>query len=165
MFMRKCSEWWIWIWARGRTGQPADRGKGTFTLNSNQPVSGAGSGIVARPDRVRGVDKRQEGEVGGLQGQRLPSGSWGATHIVWGWGAYRRRRAGGGLSIGRFSWGADAQYADVWSNCATLNWFPLLICIRTIPRSGSGVSRAPPDKMSSRLQAAHWTCELELDFT
>lgn len=36
--------------------------KGTFTLNSNRPVSGAGSGIVAGPDRVR---RGEEGETGG----------------------------------------------------------------------------------------------------
>lgn len=73
---------------RGRTGQPADGPeKGTFTLNSNRPVSGAGSGIVAGPDRVRrgqegtrGGD-REEGGGGGGQGHRLPPGSWGATPV------------------------------------------------------------------------------------
>ena len=43
-----------------------------------------------------------------------------------------------------------------------MNWFPLLICIRTI--TGSRVSKVPLDKMSSRLQTALRTCELELDF-
>lgn len=54
-------------------------------MNSNRPVSGAGSGIVAGPDRVR---RGQEGETGGgwgagtqpapgvVGGQRL-RGQWG----------------------------------------------------------------------------------------
>ena len=41
---------------------------------------------------------------------------------------------------------------------------PRLICIRTIPGSGSGVSGVPPDEMSSRLQTPLRTCELEVDF-
>lgn len=39
--------------------------KGTFTLNSNRPVSGAGSGIVAGPDRVRRGHKRGKRQGGG----------------------------------------------------------------------------------------------------
>lgn len=81
--------------------------KGTFTLNSNRPVSGAGSGIVARPDRVRRGQEGETGEAGGVQGQRLPLGSWGSTPVG-GQGMW-----GQGIGIGRFSWGADAQYADV----------------------------------------------------
>lgn len=110
---------------------------------------------------------RQEARGGGgwAAGTAAALGVMGCYPHRVGVGSIEETESGGRVSIGRFSWGADAQYADVWSNCATLNWFPLLICIRTIPGSGSGVSRAPPDKMSSRLQAAHWTCELELDFT
>jgi len=37
---------------RGQAGQ-TDLEKGTFTLNSTRLVYGAGSGIVAGPDRVR----------------------------------------------------------------------------------------------------------------
>lgn len=95
----------MWIRDRGRPGQPADRGKGTFTLNSNQPVSGAGSGIVARPDRVRGVDKRQKGEVGGLQGQRLPLGSW-----------VLPTSCGGGERIGEGGWG-EGEYWQIFMGC------------------------------------------------
>lgn len=55
-----------------RTGQSPDTEKGMFTLNSNRPVSGAGSGIVPRPDRVRRGEKGDTGEVFVEQGQRLP---------------------------------------------------------------------------------------------
>lgn len=94
---------------RGRTGArqgslQTDTEKGTFTLNSNRPVSGAGSGIVAGSDRVR---RGQVGETGGEQGQRPPLGSWGTTPVG------GQRMGGGRVGIGRFSWGADAQYADV----------------------------------------------------
>lgn len=54
------------------------REKGAFTLNSDRPVSGAGSCIVARPDRVR---RGERGEGQGVHGQRLPLGSWGSTPV------------------------------------------------------------------------------------
>lgn len=80
----------MWLSDKDRTearqGSPqTDDQKETFTLNSNRPVSGAGSGIVAGPDRVR---RGLEGETGGgwgagtqpapgvVGGQRL-RGQWG----------------------------------------------------------------------------------------
>lgn len=87
-----------------------DDEKETFTLNSNRPVSGAGSGIVAGPDRVRRGP-------GGRRGGGLGAGTEPAPGVV---GRYPRGgpeaegAVGGGRGgIGRFSWGADAQYADV----------------------------------------------------
>lgn len=52
---------------QGRLQTDAERK--SFTLNSTQPVSGAGSGIVARPDRVRRGD---EGETGGAWTEDAP---------------------------------------------------------------------------------------------
>lgn len=76
-------------WTEASQGSlQTDIEKEAFTLNSNRPVSGAGSGIVAGSDRVR---RGQEGETGGggvEQGQRLPLRSWGATPVggqgMWG---------------------------------------------------------------------------------
>lgn len=101
------------------------------------------------------ASSRGRGGVGGLWGQRLTSGVTGRyPHRVGVASApeKRRRRLGEGPSIGRFWWGADAQYADVWSNCATLNWFPLLISMRTIPGSGAGVSRGQPPSLGQNEQ-------------
>lgn len=86
----------------GRARLQTEAERKSFTLNSAQPVSGAGAGIVAGPDRVR------RGEEG-VHGQRLPLRSRGATLV--GGGTWWRWGQGGG--IGRFSWAADAQYADV----------------------------------------------------
>lgn len=38
-----------------------DAERKSFTLNSTQPVSGAGSGIVAGPDRVRRLERGERG--------------------------------------------------------------------------------------------------------
>lgn len=150
----------MWLSDKDRTearqGSPqTDDQKETFTLNSNRPVSGAGSGIVAGPDRVR---RGLEGETGGgwEQGPSRPLGSWGAR----GWGG---------------SGGREGRYWQIFMGCRCSicrclielcddELVPLLICIRTIPGSGSGVSGVPPDEMSSRLQTPLRTCELEVDF-
>lgn len=126
---------------QGRLQTDAERK--SFTLNSTQPVSGAGSGIVARPDRVRRGD---EGETGG-HGQRMPLRSRGATLVGVGRGS---------------SWGREGRYWQIFMGCrcsicrclielCSNELVPPLICIRT---RGSGVSGASPDKMSSRLQTA-----------
>lgn len=70
---------------RGQAGQ-TDAEKGTFTLNSTRLVDGAGSGIVAGPDRVRRGWKGETMEMGGVQGQGLPPGSWGAYPTGGQWG-------------------------------------------------------------------------------
>lgn len=129
-----------------------DAERKSFTLNSTQPVSGAGSGIVAGPDRVR---RLQRGERGGVHGQRMPLRSRGATLVGVGWGS---------------GWGREGRYWQIFMGCrcsicrclielCSNELVPPLICIRTIPNGGSGVSRASLDKMSSRLQTAEdvWT--------
>lgn len=149
-----------WTGARPGPGGAARRQtqKGTFTLNSNRPVSGAGSGIVA------GAWQGQEGPWAGDggQGHRLPPRGRGALPP---WGA---RDCGGSRWGGGRYW--QIFMACRCSICRCLielcghELFPILICIGTIPGSGSGVSRVPPDKMSSRLQTPQRTCELEGDF-
>lgn len=93
--------------------RPADGGTGTFTLNSNQAVSGAGSGIVAGPDRVRGVVERPQGGGGRAAGPAAALGVTGCYPHRVGVGGVHEKQRGGGASIGRFSWAADARYADV----------------------------------------------------
>lgn len=58
-----------------------DTERKSFTLNSTQPVSGAGSGIVAGPDRVRRGDEGEMGEGGVVHGQKMPLRSRGATLV------------------------------------------------------------------------------------
>lgn len=70
---------------RGHTGQATqgrpqtDAEKGTFTLNSTCPVSGAGSGIVAGPDRVRRGQERETRGGGWGAGTQAGPGVVGAT--------------------------------------------------------------------------------------
>lgn len=108
-----------------------------------------GRGQVLSPG-LTGSEVSSRGHKGGMgggvgcrdsgcpRGHRVLPTSCGGVQRLW------EAAQGEGLSIGRFSWGADAQYADVWSNCAMLNWFPLLISMRTIPGRGAGVSRGQP---------------------
>lgn len=62
------TQWCMWLLTGAEQGP--DRAacrqtqKGTFTLNSTRPVSEAGSGIVAGPDRVTRGEERAEGGGG-----------------------------------------------------------------------------------------------------
>lgn len=69
-----------------------------FTLNSTQPVSGAGSGIVAGPDRVR---RGEEGETGGAWTQAAPEVK----------GCYRR----GGWDV--VAAGGGGRYWHIFMGC------------------------------------------------
>lgn len=158
------------VWQdRGWTGSPADRGAGTFTLNSNQAVSGAGSGIVAGPDRVRGVFKRPQGGEGWAAGTAAALGVTGCyPHRVGVCDAYEKRRGGRGRVSADFHGlqMLNMQMSDRIVQCwiGSPSWLAWGQSPAAVPGSAV-VSRAAPDKMSSRSQAARWTCELELDFT
>lgn len=96
-----CDYWMRAVWGPHRAAPRRPRER-DITLNSNRPVSGADSGIVDRPDRVRrGNGGRRVGNRARLLSGSLPPVGGG------------RKCGGGRVGIGRFSWGADAQYADV----------------------------------------------------
>lgn len=106
----------------GRAG-PGRAGQGGLQTDSERDVylelqsSRLWGGVRYCSRAWQGQEGTQEGEetggrqVRGEQGPRLPLRSWGAPPCV---GAREYGGSGGGrVSIGRFSWGADAQYADV----------------------------------------------------
>lgn len=157
------------------TGQRLDgaacrhRGTGTFTLNSNQAVSGAGSGIVAGP--WQGQRCRQEAAGGGgwAAGTAAALGVTGCYPRRVGVGSvHEKQRGGRGPVLADFH---GVQMLNMqMSDRIVRRWIgsPYWLAWGQSPAAVQGsavVSRAPPDKMSSRSQAAHWTCELELDFT
>lgn len=92
----------------GQGSLQTDTQKGALTLNSNRPVFGAGSGIVAGSDRVRRGEEGETGEGGWRARKEAGPGVGRALPPCGGSGG-----RGGREGIGRFSWGADAQYADV----------------------------------------------------
>ena len=147
---------------RGQAGQHADRRRERDIYLELQSARLWGG--------VRYCSRAWQGQEGtrGETGRRFGSRDWACPRgrgALPPWGARGWRGSGG----------REGRYWQIFMGCRCSicrclielcddELVPLLICIGTIPGSGSGVSGVPLDEMSSRLQTPPRTCELEVDF-